>query len=123
MPKATIKSSSGAVITIEGNQEEVAEILSLYERAGRGGDNKPSTPSRKAASKRQGRGESATDLVTTLRESGFFDKPKSLGDISKALEESGYLYPLTTLSGVVLGLIKKGILHRKKEGGRWVYGK
>jgi hypothetical protein len=58
-----------------------------------------------------------------LKEEGYFDKPKALGDITQALEEKGYLYPVTTLSGVVLSLVKNKHLRRKKVEGRWVYGK
>jgi hypothetical protein len=58
-----------------------------------------------------------------LKEDGFFEKPKSLADISKALEEQGYLYPVTSLSGVVLGLVQKKVLRRKKVDKKWGYGK
>ena len=65
----------------------------------------------------------ASDLVVELKEDRFFDKPKGLAEISKALEEKGFIYPVTTLSGVVLGLVQKRLLGRKKLEGRWVYGK
>ena len=65
----------------------------------------------------------ASDLIISLREEGFFEKPRSLGDISKAIEEKGFLYPVTTLSGVVLGLVQKRDLRRKKTAGKWTYGK
>jgi hypothetical protein len=58
-----------------------------------------------------------------LREEGFFNKPRGLTEIAKALEERGYIYPVTTLSGVVLGLVQRKDLGRKKVEGRWVYGK
>jgi hypothetical protein len=58
-----------------------------------------------------------------MRERGFFAKPKSLSAISDALEEEGFLYPVTTLSGVVLGLVKKQELRRKRIDGKWAYGK
>jgi hypothetical protein len=75
--------------------------------------------SKKKAKKREGAGE----LLIGLRESGFFDKPKTLAEMSEVLEEEGYLYPTTSLSGVVLGLVKHRDLRRKKIDGRWVYGK
>ena len=67
--------------------------------------------------------EGASDLIVELRETGFFNKPKGLGDIAHVLEEKGYLYPVTSLSGVVLGLVKKRELRRKKHERKWVYGK
>lgn len=33
------------------------------------------------------------------------------------------MYPVTTLSGVLLALVKRKALGRKRAGGRWVYGK
>jgi hypothetical protein len=39
------------------------------------------------------------------------------------LEEGGFMYPVTTLSGVMLSLVQKKILSRKKVDGMWVYGK
>jgi hypothetical protein len=123
MPKATIKTQSGAIITIEGSEAEVSNIVSTFERT--------TTVTRakgKVAKQKGERGEnkkrsSASNLIIDLKEEGFFEKPKALGEISKALEERGYLYPVTTLSGVVLGLVQKRELRRKKSEGKWVYGK
>lgn len=123
MPKATIKSKAGATITIEGSESEVANILGTIERAATIGHVKEAVSRSKRAAKEDKKRSSASDLIIGLREEGFFEKPKSLGDISKALEEKGFLYPVTTLSGVVLGLIQKRSLRRKKISGRWTYGK
>ena len=65
----------------------------------------------------------ASDLIVELREDGFFAKPKTLGEIAEALERIGYIYPTTTLSGVVIGLVQKKLLGRKRVNGKWVYGK
>ena len=121
--KATIKSRTGAVITVEGSESEVSNILSAYERHSVVDQAKKAIErtrtSRKADKKREG----ASDLIIELREVGFFEKPKALGEIARALEEKGYLYPVTSLSGVVLGLVKRRELRRKKHEGKWVYGK
>ena len=77
----------------------------------------------KATKKTAKKKESASDLIVGLKEEGFFEKPKTLGDISGELEERGFLYPVTSLSGIVLGLLKKRQLRRKKVEGKWVYGK
>ena len=123
MAKATIKSNTGAVITVEGTDSEVSSILNMFERSAAIGHAKVATgkkqEKKKASKKRQG----ASDLIVALRERGFFAKPKSLAEISAALEEEGFLYPVTTLSGVVLGLVKKKELRRKKIDGRWAYGR
>jgi hypothetical protein len=123
MPKATIKSKTGAVITIEGSRAEVSDILAIFERSATSGHVKQTATKTRAAAKEEKKRLGASDLVVDLKEEGFFEKPKGLGDIGKALEEKGYLYPVTTLSGVVLSLVQKRVLRRKKLDGKWVYGK
>jgi hypothetical protein len=123
MAKATIKSKSGAVITVEGTEKEVSGIIAIFERATVVGHAKEVIAKTQSAKKEQKRRATASDLVVGLKEDGFFDKPKSLAEVSKALEEQGYIYPVTTLSGVMLGLVQKKLLGRKKIEGRWVYGK
>jgi hypothetical protein len=123
MAKATIKSKSGAVITVEGSEQEVSNILSTFERTTVVGHAKEAIARSKATKKEKKKREGAADIIVGLREAGFFNKPRGLGEVSQALEEKGYLYPVTTLSGVVLGLVKRKELHRKKVGGKWVYGK
>ena len=123
MAKATIKSKTGAIITIEGSENEVSNILSVFERTTAVGQAKRVIAKSHGIVKEQKKRLAASDLVVALKEDGFFEKPKSLSDISKALEEQGFLYPLTTLSGVVLSLVQKRLLRRKKAEGKWVYGK
>jgi hypothetical protein len=123
MAKATIKSRSGALITVEGSDAEVSNILAAYERTSVVGQAKEAIARSRAGKKSEKKREGAAEIVVTLREAGFFDKPKGLGEIATTLEEKGYLYPTTTLSGVVLGLVKRKELRRKKQKGRWVYGK
>jgi hypothetical protein len=123
MAKATIKSRAGAFITIEGSEAEVSSILSVFERS-QAVTHARLTLTKKQIKAKDERGrKSASDLITELRGKGFFDKAKGLGDVSKALEEGGFLYPITTLSGVMLGLVQKRVLRRKKTDGKWVYGK
>jgi uncharacterized protein YqgV (UPF0045/DUF77 family) len=123
MAKATIKSKTGALITVEGSDNEVSKILSAFEQAEQMGQTKRHVTKVKVEKREQKKRQSAFDLLIGLREEGFFEKPKMLGDIARALEEKGYLYPVTTLSGVVLALVQKKHLRRKKVEGRWVYGK
>jgi hypothetical protein len=121
--KATIKSKTGAVITVEGDESEVSAILATYERTSVVDQAKKAIARTRTAKTREKKREGASDLIVELREAGFFEKPKALGDIARALEEKGYLYPVTSLSGVVFGLVKKRELRRKKHEGKWVYGK
>ncbi len=123
MAKATIKSKTGAVITVEGSHDEVSNILAVFERTAAVGHVKKVIARGDAVKREQKKRSAASDLIVELKEDGFFDKPKGLGDISRGLEEKGYIYPVTTLSGVVLGLVQKKLLGRKKLERRWVYGK
>jgi len=119
MAKATIKLEGGAVVTVEGSASEVADIVSRFriEHA------KKQISKANEVKKVQKKKSAASDLIIELREGGFLNKPKGLGEIAKGLEEQGHLYPLTTLSGIVLDLVRAGELGRKKADGRWVYGK
>jgi len=123
MAKATIKSRTGAVITVEGSDSEVSNILSVFERTSVVSHAKEAATKSQARKRETKKRLTASDLLVNLKEDGFFEKPKSLSDISKAFEEQGYLYPVTSLSGIVLGLVQKRILRRKKADGKWVYGK
>ena len=123
MAKATIKSKSGAVITVEGTEREVAKIVAIVEGGATGEHGKKLPPEARYLGRPHRKRGAASDLVLELKEEGFFDKPKGLTEISKGLEEKGYIYPVTTLSGVVLSLLHRRVLGRKKVEGRWVYGK
>jgi hypothetical protein len=123
MPKATIRSKSGAIITIDGSEGELSKILSAFEQSEQVVQVRQRISKMKVERKEQKKRQSAAKLLIGLKEEGYFEKPKALGDITRALEEKGYLYPVTTLSGVVLSLVKNRHLRRKKVEGRWVYGK
>lgn len=123
MAKATIRSKSGAVITVEGTEKEVANILGVFERTAVVDHAKELMTKVQVTKKEDKKRAAASDLIVGLKEDGFFDKPKGLTEIANALEERGYLYPVTTLSGVMLGLVQKKLFGRKKAEGRWVYGK
>jgi hypothetical protein len=123
MAKATIKSKTGAVITVEGTEAEVSNIISTFERTATMGNAKEAIARTQAKKSDVKKRENASDLIIGLKEGGFFEKAKKLGDVAAALEEQGFLYPVTTLSGVMLSLVQKKQLRRKKQDGAWVYGK
>ena len=123
MAKATIKSKTGAIITIEGTDKEVSNMLASFETAANVGRAKEVIKKITSEKKDQKKRESASDLIVILKEDGFFNKPKGLNEIALALEEKGYIYPVTTLSGIMIGLVQKKFFGRKKIDGKWVYGK
>jgi hypothetical protein len=123
MAKATIRSKTGTVITIEGSDSEVSNILSIFERTEAISQAKKRVSRNQAHKKEEKRRASASDMIVDLKEQGYFEEPRTLIEISHALEERGFLYPVTSLSGVVLNLLRKKVLRRKKAEGKWIYGK
>ena len=119
MAKAKITTSSGTVITIDGTASEVKEIITVVKQ-------KEDSPLKKVMSKKQReekKTNTATDVILSFRESGYFNKPKKLLEIKKALEEQGMIYPVTTLSPILLKLVRKRLLGRIKEDKKWCYVK
>jgi hypothetical protein len=122
MAKARIKTPSGTEITIEGDPAEVAKIISQMNQAPVAATSRKQSPEkeRKRELKKE---QTASDLIAALKEERFFDKPRALVEVAARLENEGRLYPVTTLSGVMLSLVQKKILTRIKREGLWVYGK
>ena len=119
MPKAVLKTKSGAVVTIEGTQEEVADLLARVE----GG---PLEGNRPRASKPSRPGNSTprptpTGLLAELIDEGFFSVPKGLTALRVALRERGHFYPATTLSPLMLRLVRSKQLRRMKDKKGWTY--
>ena len=123
MAKATIKSKTGAIITVEGTAQEVSGVLAHFENTSVIGKAREVLKKRTDDTKDQRKRARASDLIINLKEDGFFNKPKRLNEVGDALQEKGYLYPITTLSGVMIGLVQKRLLGRRKINGKWVYGK
>ncbi len=119
MAKANIDTKSGTKITIEGTSEEISEIISVVQRREESG--RIRAQSTKEITKNKG--TKLSDLLLEMREEGYFDKPQGLVEVKKILEEKGHIYPVTTLSGVLLAAVKKRTLRRLPEGKRWVYVK
>jgi len=123
MPKATIKTKTGALITIDGSEEEVSYILTAFDRRADVQEAKVKIARHRAKTKEERKRTTASDLILELQDSGFFNKPKTLTEIAEKLEEKGHIYPTTTLSGVMLSLLKRKLFGRKKNDGKWVYGR
>ncbi len=115
MAKAQITTPEGINIKVEGTPKEISAIVEELKR--RSADSGPG--------RRRGKGKSGrvllVDLIGSLRDGGFFKKPKDLAGIKGALEEMGHHYPVTTLSPAMLKLVRKRNLRRLREKGRWLY--
>jgi hypothetical protein len=60
-------------------------------------------------------------LLSELIAEGFFGQPRELGVVRLALKEKGHFYPVTTLSPLMLRLVRRKELRRIKEKNRWTY--
>lgn len=118
MPKAHIKTKYGATILIEGSTEEVAELV---RRLGAidATKLKPKVVKPQKGLKRER--TTMIDLIESFIDGGFFKEPRDLASIKTALAEIGHIYPVTTISPILLRLVRKRHLRRIKENKRWLY--
>lgn len=123
MAKATIQSKTGAIITVEGTDKEVSNVLAHFETTSHITAERGKAVKHHTEKKDRKKRSAASDLIVELKEEGFFQKPKSLSEIAHALEERGRITPITSLSGVMITLVQQRYLGRKKVDGKWVYGK
>jgi hypothetical protein len=114
--KATIITKSGATVVIEGTHPEVAGLIARFEEGS-------SEVQSRAAQRQIVSKPTPMKLLMELASDGFFAKPKELNAIRGALEEQGHFYPPTTLSPIMLRLVRRRELRRIKEKSRWLYVK
>ena len=118
MAKAHITMRDGTKVTIEGSHEEVAALIACFDG---GGQVERRSRVRPAERQRSKSAPSLVGLISELIDGGFFKKPKELGAVRLALEEQGHFYPVTTLSPVMLRLVRRKELRRIKDKKRWLY--
>jgi hypothetical protein len=116
MPIASITMPGGAKVVIEGSQPEVADLLAIFQRG------------ELARTKSRPRLQASTtvragplQLLHGLIDDGFFKTPKDLSSVKRVLEEQGHFYPTTTLSPLMLRLVRRKTLRRIKDAKRWTY--
>jgi hypothetical protein len=114
MAKAKITTLDGMTITIEGTPKEIAAVIEdLKAKAAPG-------PMRRRA-REKSEPVLLVDLIASLKDGGFFKKPRDLASVKSALAELGHHYPVTTLSPVMLRQVRRRNLRRIREKGRWLY--
>ena len=118
MPKAVVNTKSGAVVTIEGTQEEVADLLRVLET---GTVARVQSSAQRPHRPKNGVRHGPAQLLAELVDESFFSEPKALGAVRSALQEKGHFYPATTLSPLMLRLVRKKELRRIKSGKQWGY--
>ena len=116
MAKATITTPKGIHVKIEGTPAEITALVHELEQKSAA---KGTAPSRTRGGK-PGRA-TLPDLIESLNDGGFFKKPRDLASVKGALAEMGHHYPVTTLSPVMLRLVRRRSLRRIKEEKRWMY--
>jgi hypothetical protein len=117
MAKAQVVTKAGTKITVEGTPEEVAALIERFDSSVHPEKMiAESTPARRSQSK-----IGPQDRIHAMIESGFFRRPQGLGAIRAALEEQGHFYPVTTLSPVLLRLVRGRSLRRLKDNNVWSY--
>ena len=117
MAKAHIKTPDGTSIVIEGDAQEVAELMRKLQIAS------PAPGGKQAGRKLRGSGgnPSLPDILLSLKDGGFFKKPKDLAEIKMSLAELGAVYPTTTVAPALLRLTKARHLRRIRQDKRWFY--
>jgi len=108
-----IKKKDGTEISIKGEKDEVKEILAFV--LGKGVTR---IPSRKITGKK---GFSIVEVVRNLASEGFFETPKSMSAVAKALAKKGYPLSLERISPILLMLVRKGELKREGTAGKYLY--
>jgi len=123
MPKATIRTRSGTEIIVESDKETINDIVATIQRREEMRDRFRQEFKKRRSEMVRGKQKplSATDMILRLKHEGYFKKKRSLGDIQKELEKHGYIYPQTTLSAVILRLLRKGELGRVRDEKQWRY--
>jgi|CXWL01.1.fsa_nt_gi hypothetical protein len=121
MPKAQIALTDGTKITIEGTSDEVSAFISKFSASAPLSSKEQKRSGKKSEQRTLKSKPGPVDLISELIDGGFFKKPKELGSIRLALEEQGHYYPVTTLSPILLRIVRKKLLRRIKDKKRWLY--
>lgn len=121
MAELLLETLNGDIVKVSGSQDEIAHILRTV------GVRQASTNNAdRAATGRGKRGKARmagpTDLIRSLKEDGFFDNERSLSDVQEALKLRGRIYAVTSLSPLLVRLVRDRRLGRVRgPKGRWMY--
>jgi hypothetical protein len=117
MAKATITTPQGMQVKVEGTPAEITAVVHDLEQKKEAAKGSNAPQRRKT---RPGRA-SLMDLLESMIDGGFFKKPRDLAAIKGTLAEMGHHYPVTTLSPIMLRLVRRRTLRRIKDQKRWMY--
>ena len=111
MAKAVLTTKGGVTVSLEGSAEEVAVLV---ERLDGGRSDRAAKHASRSRLQNQGR-TTPSGVVGDLIAEGFFARPQDLTAIRAALKDRGHFYPATSLSPVVLRLVRSKQLRRLNE--------
>jgi len=120
MAKARIVTADGAEVNLEGAPAEIAALLkelNIQAQHSSAGDKQAKRPKINKVKARL----SVGDLLDELIADQFFKKPKGMGEVKKQLGNMGHHYPLTSLSGPLMGYVRRRKLRRFKESNKYLY--
>jgi hypothetical protein len=117
MATASVTLPGGAKVVIEGTQAEVADLLAKLQSGPPLAPQRSERSSTKASVNREG----PMRLILHLIDADFFKIPQELGAVRIALDAQGHFYPTTSLSPVMLRLVRGRQLRRIKSHKRWAY--
>jgi hypothetical protein len=117
MATASVTLPSGAKVVIEGTQAEVADLLTKLQAGSPHAQQRSEKKTTNASVKREGPMRLLIDLI----DADFFKIPQELGAVRVALEAQGHFYPTTSLSPLMLRLVRGKQLRRIKNQKRWTY--
>src|SRR5437588_12004066 len=103
MAKAQIITPEGITIKVDGTADEIAGRLSKVRssvKVVRGG----AAPGKRRKTVQR---VQLVDLIASLIDGGFFKTPRDLAGVRSALGQMGHHYPITTLSGAMLRLVRR----------------
>jgi hypothetical protein len=113
---------NGTEITVSGTADEVAAVVLKLTSLSASSGNDPAPRVREPRKLGPKAGAGISGRILELRNGGFFSEARSLREIQNALKEKGHIYPVTSISPTVLGLVRKSDLRRmKSKTGKWTY--
>lgn len=121
MAKANITTKKGTIIRIEGDIEEIKEIVTTIKR-------REDLEERFYFGRAIRQNEAAhhppisiTDILLKFKSEGFFNEGRTLGEINNELLKRGFHTPKSTLSALLIFLVRRGLLKREQEDEQWRY--
>ena len=140
MVKANIKTSSGAIIIVDGSPSEVSEILNDFRERDERRIRRMEFHKKMREKWRKEREEvkqepkespvwgkekvSVTSVLRKFLKEGFFNEPKKFRDVATRLQKEGIFVPSSTLHPILSRLVSMKKLNREKgEDDLWEYVK